>query len=135
MPALFLDETENESPEAHWVPVTIEPWNGDLRLKLRPATRALLDVIEERAKRNPLWNLHKVTVDGKVITRNGNEGLARQVEHVKAVVEDWDGVEGDLPCTDENKTRVALGHLRLVVFIMETAVKMAGVKTAAEEGN
>lgn len=135
MPELYLDEIENEAPESHWVSVDIAPWMGDLSLKLKPLTRALIDVVEERAKKNDVFNFHKVQIAGKTVGKSGNPALARQIETVKAVIDEWSGVVGDPECNDENKERVAKGQVLLVSFIYEKCSQMAGVKTETETKN
>lgn len=137
MPSLYLDDVENPEPESFWTDVDIEPWLGDLRLKLRPATRAVLDVVDHRAKSNPLNQRHTIVIDGKKKVVNPDyrtENAAWQDEFLKLVIDEWEGVEGDPPCDDEHKSKLR-GLVILVNWIVEKCKAMAGVKQQADEKN
>lgn len=136
MPELFLDDVDNEQPEAVWTPIDIAPWNGDTELELRPATRALLDVVNQRAKENPLNKRHSRPIDGKKILVQEGELFqqAWQEEFLDAVIADWRKVAGNPPCDREHKLKLR-GLLNLVNWISDTCRLMAGVKAEADTGN
>jgi len=133
MPELLLEDDGVEAPGV-WRIVHIAPWNGDVSLKLRPATKGLLDVVAERAKSNPLYRRHKETIDGKTKTVDGDPNAAWQEEFLKAVVEDWKGVTGEPPCDEEHVVKLR-AYVTLVNFISAETSLLAGVQNEDEEKN
>ncbi len=132
MPKLFLSEQD-----AQWFDVDIEPFAGDVRLRLYPATRALLDRVQEKAKHNPKYRRHSVIVNGQKIARDSDQQGAWLEEFMREVIADWEGVEdetGPIPCTDENKPRV-LQVINLINWIQVKASLIAGAKVEEEEKN
>lgn len=134
MAELYLEQFDVEIPDAVWRNITLPQWNGTLRMKLRPYTQPLRDVVLQRAKRNPLSNRHQVTIDGETQTIDGDETTANNVEFLDAVIEAWEGVAGDPPCTRENKIKVRVSQM-LVVYLINLTNAMAGVQVADEEKN
>lgn len=134
MPELFLEQFDDAMPAAVWRQVNIEPWNGDLWLKLRPYTQMVRDQAARQAKQNKCFNLHKIKVDGKTVTVNGDENKAINEEFLDLVVEDWRGVAGDPPCDRENKLKLR-GSTILFLWIFNTSNTMAGIEVTDDEGN
>jgi len=134
MAQLYLDQYDTEIPDGVWRSITISPWNGDVRMKLRPYTQPLRDVVLLRAKRNPLSNRHEVTIDGEKMTVEGDADRANAEEFLDAVIEDWEGLVGNLPCTRENKIKVRVSQV-LFAYLVSLTNAMAGVQVADEEKN
>jgi len=132
MAKLLLDNSE--MPESYWRRITIAPWNGDLWLKLRPYTQALRDLVAQRAKRNRWSRPHDVVVDKETIHIESDEDKARGEEFVKAIVEDWRGVEGEPACTPDNRVMLR-GSMLLMGHITGVTIAMAGVKNEDEVEN
>lgn len=135
MPRLYLGNVDEEQPESAWCKVEIAPWNGDLKLKIKPATEGVLRVIRERAKSNKNASPQTISIEGKQVELPPNGNLAFQEEYVRYVVDEWEGVEEDLPCNDTNKLLLHRASLSLVGFIMRRAEETAGVKLRADLGN
>jgi hypothetical protein len=139
MPALYLEELDEEQPAAKWRTVTIEPWSGDLDLKLRPGTKPVMDLVQHRAKQNPLYRRHTVLIDGKKVTVDGDENLAWKHELLLAVVDGIRGVDGkprleEIPMDDETKLKL-INFPILVNWIFSETQNMAGIKIEEEEKN
>lgn len=132
MPKLLLDNSE--MPDAVWRTIPIAPWNGDLRMKVRPYTQILRDVVLQRVKKSKWMKPHGIIVDGETIAIESDENRANQEEFLKAVVEDWSGVEGDPACTAENKVLLRASSI-LVMHLIQMTNAMAGVKVEDETGN
>lgn len=127
---LLIDDGINAP--AVWRTVHIAPWNGDVRLKLRPSTKGLLDYVTQKAKENPLHNRHYDKNVGKTV--DGDPAAAWNEEFAVAVVDDWDGVAGNADCSDDNKRKIASFN-RLMNFISAESGLMAGVESQDEEKN
>lgn len=133
MPVLLLEDDGVEAP-AFWRTVEIAPWSGDLRLKVRPSAKALLDAVGQRAKDNQLYRRHKETIDGETKTVNGDPDAAWMEEYLIAVVEDWDGVEGKPECSSENKKKLR-AFPSLCNWISAESRLLAGIQAEDEEKN
>lgn len=134
MAELFLDQFDIEIPDAVWRRINIAPWSGDLWLKLRPYTQSLRDIVELRAKRNPLSNRHEVTIDGEKTTVDQDNDRALKQEFLDIAIEDWRGVKGNPPATRENKIKIH-GSQILTGYLVTLTNLMAGVEIVDDEKN
>lgn len=131
---LFLGDQGSQ-----WWDADVEPFTGDLRLKLFASTRARLDEVSEAAKHNPKYRRHSVIVNGKKITRDPDQASAWVEEFLKIHIDDFEGVDDEngspAEVTDENKVKIGMASVTLLNAITAKCAFMAGTKVEDEEKN
>lgn len=130
----FIDLEDSEDPQSFWRTMHQAPFNGDVRLKVKPFTSALRAVVMQRAKTNPLNQRHQVTIDGIKKTVNADRDSAFEEEFLKAIIDEWQGVKGDPPCDDEHKVKLRKSPM-LVLHLLNLTQEMAGADLEDEEKN
>jgi hypothetical protein len=122
MAKFFIDEQD-----AGWFPLDLYPFNGDVRVKVKPGTEDNLDVVRKKAKENADFVAGKITEQ---------EAYAR--EWADYMVDDWSGVEdgeGDSPCTREKKLKSIRHGSTFTNGVMAKSSYHAMVKYEGEQKN
>lgn len=133
MPKFFVGEQD-----AQWFDVDVPPFLGDVRVKVKGSTQAVLDRVSQAAKRNPKYRAHHIEIDGKRVSQQANPAAAWSEEFIREVVEDFSGVvdenDQEVPCTDETKL-LLMRSPAFINFITDKSTLLAQIRAEEEEKN
>jgi hypothetical protein len=113
--------------QAEWFPLDQYPFQGDVRVKVKPATEDNLDVVRASAKENADFKAGKI-----------DESTAYSQEFIDYIVDDWSGVEdgsGLVECNRANKLKSIRHGSTFALGVTSKANYHAMVKYEAEQKN